>query len=70
MEFNQNKTPTEVIKEDAFGGTYFRDIYLGVNGKQYGKSWNKFDDLLILMDGFNGILDTFQIESPQMVLDK
>ena len=45
MEFNQNKTPTEVIKEDAFGGTYFRDIYLGVNGKQYGKSWNKFDDL-------------------------
>ena len=33
MELNQNKIPTEVIKEDAFGGTYFTGIYLGVNGK-------------------------------------
>ena len=32
MDFGANKTPTEVIKEDAFGGTYFRDIYSGVNG--------------------------------------
>ena len=28
-----HKTPTEVIKEGAFGGTYFRNIYFGVNGK-------------------------------------
>ena len=30
MEFGANKTPIEVIKEGAFGGTYFRDIYLVV----------------------------------------
>ena len=33
MDFGTNKTPTEVIKEGAFGGTYFRDIYSGVNSK-------------------------------------
>ena len=33
IEFNPNKTPIEIIKEEAFGGMYFRDIYLGVNGK-------------------------------------
>ena len=38
MKFNPNKTPVEIIKEDAFGGTYFRDIYFGVNGKWYRKS--------------------------------
>ena len=27
MEFNSNETPAEIIKEGAFGGTYFRDIY-------------------------------------------
>ena len=37
MEFNPNKTPVEVIKEGAFGGTYFRDIYSGVTGKWYKK---------------------------------
>ena len=31
MEFNPNKTPVEVIKEDSFGGAYFRDIFSGVN---------------------------------------
>ena len=30
MNFGANKTPVEVIKEGAFGGTYFRDIYSGV----------------------------------------
>ena len=30
MSFGANKTPVEVIKESAFGGTYFRDIYSGV----------------------------------------
>ena len=33
MDFNPNKTPTEIIKEDAFGGTYFRDIYSDINEK-------------------------------------
>ena len=34
-------TPVEVIIEGAFGGTYFRDIYSGINGKGtkiYGKN--------------------------------
>ena len=30
-----NKTPVEVIREGAFGVTYFRDIYSGINGKWY-----------------------------------
>ena len=28
MDFGANKTSIEVIKEDTFGGTYFRDIIL------------------------------------------
>ena len=31
MEFGANKTPVEVIRERAFRGIYFRDIY-SVNG--------------------------------------
>ena len=31
MNFNPNKTPIEIIKEGAFGGTYFRDIYSNNN---------------------------------------
>ena len=37
MNFGANKTPFEVIKENAFGRTYFKDIYSGVNGKWYRK---------------------------------
>ena len=37
MDFGANKTPVEVIKEVAFGGTYYRDIYSGVHGKWYRK---------------------------------
>ena len=44
MNLGTNKTPVEVIKEGAFGGTYFRDIYSGVNGKWYKKSRKKFDE--------------------------
>ena len=40
MNFCTNKTAIEVIKERAFGGTYFRDIYSGINDK-----WYEFDDL-------------------------
>ena len=45
MDFGANKTPVEVIKEGGFEGTYFRDIYSGVNCKWYRKSWKKFDEL-------------------------
>ena len=45
MDFGANKTTVEVIKEGAFGGTYFRDIYFGVNEKWYRKSRKEFDEL-------------------------
>ena len=45
MDFGANKTPVEIIKEGAFGGTYFRDIYSSVNGKRYKKSFKKFNHL-------------------------
>ena len=38
MDFGANKTPVEVIREGAFGGTHFRDIYSGVTGKWYKKT--------------------------------
>ena len=41
MVFSQNKTPIEIIKEGAFGGTYFRDIYSGINEKWYKNSWKE-----------------------------
>ena len=43
--FKPNKTPTKIINEGAFGGTYFRDIYSGVNGKWYRNSWKEFNFL-------------------------
>ena len=45
MNFTPNKTPVEIISEGAFGGTYFRDIYSGVNGKWCRSSWKEFDFL-------------------------
>ena len=45
MDFSANKMPVEVIKESVFGGTYFRDIQSGVNGKWQKKSWKEFDQL-------------------------
>ena len=45
MDFKPNKTPVEIIKEGAFGGTYFRDIYSNINGKWYKNSWKEFDEL-------------------------
>ena len=45
MDFGANKMPVEIIREDAFGGTYFRDIYSGVTGEWYKKLWKKFDQL-------------------------
>ena len=45
MEFSPNKMPIETIKEGAFGGTYFRDIYSGINWKLHKRSWKEFDQL-------------------------
>ena len=42
-DINPNKSPTEIIKEGAFGGTYFRDIYSNVNKKWYKNSWKEFE---------------------------
>ena len=36
----------EVIREGEFGGTYFRDLYSGVNKKCYRKSWKESDQLI------------------------
>ena len=44
-KLNPNKSPIEVIREGAFGGTYFRDIYSGINEKWYKNSWKEFDQL-------------------------
>ena len=43
MDFSPNKTPVNIIEEVAFGGTCFRDIFSGINGKWYRKSWKEFD---------------------------
>ena len=39
MDFGKNKTLVEIIKEGAFGRTYFRDIYSAINDKWFRKSW-------------------------------
>ena len=33
MNFSTNKTPIEIIKGGAFGGTYFRNMYSDINKK-------------------------------------
>ena len=43
MDFSPNKTPIEIIKEGAFGDSYFRDIYSSINGKWYSKLGEEFD---------------------------
>ena len=45
IDFGANKTRVTVIKDGEFGGTYFRDIYSGVNGKWYRNSWKELDQL-------------------------
>ena len=42
MDFDANKMPIGIIREPAFGGTYFRDIYSIFNGKWCKKSWKEF----------------------------
>ena len=38
MDFGANKTPVEVIRQGAFGGTYFTEIYSSVTEKWSKKS--------------------------------
>ena len=45
MNFGVNQIPFEIIRESAFGGTYFKNIYSSVNEKWYKKSWKEFDQL-------------------------
>ena len=45
MSFGGNKMPVEIIKEVAFGGTYFRNIDSSINGKSYEKSRKEFDEI-------------------------
>ena len=45
MDVGGNKTLPEIIKEAAFGGIYFRNIYSSVNDKWYQKSWKEFEEL-------------------------
>ena len=33
MDFNPNKTPIQITKEGAVGGTCFRDVYSSINKK-------------------------------------
>ena len=41
MDFSPTKTPVKIIKEDAFSGTYFKEIYCGINEKWYKNSWKE-----------------------------
>ena len=45
MDFGANKTSVEIIKEGAFGGTYFRDICFSVINEWYKESRKEFDEL-------------------------
>ena len=45
MKLDPNKTSIGIIKEGAFGGTYFRDVYSGINKKWYCNSWEEFNEL-------------------------
>ena len=68
MDFGANKTPVETIKEVAFGGTYFRDIYSSVNGKWYKKSWKEFNQLknidhnLYFLDYYDGSIKKYGVK--------
>ena len=54
MNFGENKTHVEVVREDASGGTYLADIYSGINGKWYNritfrKSRKEFDKVIMML---------------------
>ena len=52
MKFNPNKTLVETIKEGAFGGTYFRDNYSGVNIFRHRNSLKELHELKNIYEKF------------------
>ena len=68
MDVSPNKTPIEIIKEGASEDTYFRDIYSGINGKCYKKSWKEFDQLKDIDQKFY-YSDYYDVMSINMVLN-
>ena len=69
MDFSPNKTSAEVSRQSAFRGTYFRDIYAGINGKWYKNSWKEFDQLKNIdtkyyaSDYYDKNLNKFQVKT-------
>ena len=59
MDFNPNKTPIQIIKEGAFGGTYFKmfNLTLIKNGiKIHGK--NLFILKILMLNSMHQIIMT------------
>ena len=50
MEFNPNKTNTEVLREGSFHGTLSWNIYTIVNYRWYNDLWKEFRDSLSDID--------------------
>ena len=48
MDFSPNKIPIQIVKEEAFWGTYFRDVYSNINKNWYRNSWKEFIHLKII----------------------
>ena len=62
MNFSSNKTPIEIIKEGAFGGTYFRDIYSGINGTSFDQLKN-IDAKLQVSDYYDKNLNKYKVKT-------
>ena len=59
-EFRPNLSPKEVLHMGSFGGTYFRPIYSGVTGKNYGEYvWKELPQ-----DWLKGLDIKRQVSSP------
>ena len=62
------KTHIEIIKEGAFGGTYFRDIYASINGKSYRNSWKelyfleRIDPKLYLSNHYDTSVNKYKVK--------
>ena len=69
MNFSPNKTPIEVIREGAFGGTHFRDIYSNISKKWNKNSWKEFDQLKTIdtkfyaSDYYDKYLNKYQVKT-------
>ncbi|KAI8622097.1 hypothetical protein BC830DRAFT_1163165 [Chytriomyces sp. MP71] len=41
-DFRPNLTPSDIFKQGAFGGGYFRPIHSRITGKDYADAWKEF----------------------------